>query len=82
MALGKAVYAKSVRTASRAVILTRAWLPDAMEGERNLNTQIYRLNTTQVIDFSFFLIRESVIPVVQVLRRSIYKNMLQLGAIY
>jgi hypothetical protein len=53
-----------------------------MEGERTLNIQIYKLNTTQVIDFSFFLIRESVIPVVQILKRSIYKNMLQLDAIY
>ena len=69
-------------TGKSAQLILHTWLPDAMEGERTLNIQIYKLNTTQVIDFSFFLIRESVIPVVQILKRSIYKNMLQLDAIY
>ncbi len=67
-------------TGKSAQLFLHTWLPDAMEGERSLNSQIYKLNTTQVIDF--FLIRESVIPVVRILRRSIYKNMLLLPAIY
>ena len=69
-------------TGKSAQLILHTWLPDAMEGERNLNTQIYKLNTTQVIDFPFFFIRESVISVVQILRRSMYKNMLRLGAIH